>query len=576
MRRQVLNSYVHFCRESKIWYKYCTIEYVSNRERELHMAHLERDRVVRRQYIFVACLALYLITGIFSHSIHFAYAQDPAETISVSGVKFWVDQNGNLLPEGAHPDSAKLSLYANNEKIDEKTVSAADSWNWEFKDLPKFDENGNEISYVVREDSLGDYKSDMKIALVNTYTPSKEIKVEKKWSDADAPAGARPESVTVHLYADGVLVKSMVLDNGNDWTGTFTELPVMDAASEEKVEYTVKEEPVTDYIAVVDVNPEQGYIITNNYKPITPTLMGVRRFTSARPTTNLGTEEFPAGEENSESSEGPGTGESLSPEENTPFGGNENDTPQTGRERENSGEDTNQRSENDTPQSGRENENSGEQTNQRSENDTPQSGRENGNSGGETNRIPSRERENAPTENINFVRIPESFKEIAELPGTGLTGSLPFHAKLNYEPLMMELEIPSLNVHSEIVKVPSVGGNFPVEGLGMDAGLLEGTALPGEGVSILAAHNTLSREEYGPFALIAALEEGERIFVRDTDGSMMIFEVCSNEKIDASDVSGLFAAASEYEPSVTLLTCEDELLTGGYASRRVVSARKIN
>ena len=109
----------------------------------------------------------------------------------------------------------------------------------------------------------------------------------------------------------------------------------------------------------------------------------------------------------------------------------------------------------------------------------------------------------------------------------------------------------------------------------MDAGLLEGTALPGDGLTVLAAHNTLSHEKYGPFALISALEEGERIFVRDENDSIMIFEVYSNAKIEASDVPGLFAAASEYDPSLTLLTCEDEMITGGYASRRIVSARKI-
>ena len=491
------------------------------------MAHLERNRVVRRQYILLICLVLFFVIGFLPNSIQSAYAQTAAgaETVSISGTKIWVDQNGNVLPENAHPDSAELSLFANGEEIDAKTVTAADSWNWEFRDLPKFDDNGKEINYMVREASLDDYKSDMKIVVLNTYSPSKEITVTKVWNDSDNRAGMRPESVTVRLLADGVVVdgKTLVLSEDNEWSGTFTGLPVVDASANTEIKYSVNEDPVTNYSADITETQKDGFTLTNTY--VNPEFM-LRRFAAARPQNLLDQGE------NNEITETQEAEENRNYEENNGSGSEVNETPQTERNRENFGQ--------------------------------------------ETNQAPSREEDTGSSRRVPMGRIPESFSAVTELPGTGLTGSLSFHAKLNYEPLTMELEIPSLNVHTEIVKVPSAGGNFPVEGLGMDAGLLEGTALPGEGVSVLAAHNTLSREEYGPFALISTLEEGERIFVRDADGSMMIFEVCNNAKIDASDVSGLFAAASQYEPSLTLLTCEDELLTGGYASRRVVSARKIN
>ena len=488
------------------------------------MAHLERNRVVRGRIISVICLVLYLTIGILSHSVQFAYAQSSAEaeTVSISGTKIWVDRDGNVLSNDAHPDSADLSLFANGEKVDTKKVTAEDNWNWKFSDLPKFDDNGKEIIYTVREASLNDYTSDMKIVVLNTYSPSKEIFVKKVWEDSDDRSGMRPESVTVRLLADEVLVdgKTLVLNKDNSWSGTFTGLPVMNASTNDEINYTVIEEDTANYSVDITGDQDQGFTITNTY--VNPEFM-LRRF-AARPGRLQDQEE-----ENTGLSESPVS-------ENTLQDTGSADTGNNGSRE------------------------TGENTIE-----------ENSGTGGDTNGVRP----------VIMERIPESFKGITELPGTGLTGPFPISANLKdakpgYELLSMELEIPSLNVIADVVRVPFVEGNFPVEQLGMDAGLLEGTALPGDGITVLAAHNTLSNEEYGPFALIPALEKGERIFVRDENDSMMIFEVYSNAKIEATDVSGLFAVASEYSPSLTLLTCEDELITGGYASRRIVSARKIN
>ena len=210
------------------------------------MAHLERNRVVRGWIISVICLVLFLSIGFLSHSVQFAYAQSSAEaeTVSISGTKIWVDRDGNVLSKDAHPDSAELSLFANGEKVDTTKVTAEDNWNWEFSDLQKYDDNGKEINYTVREASLNDYKSDMKIVVLNTYSPSKEISVKKVWEDSDDQFGMRPESVTVRLLADKVLVdgKTLVLNKDNSWSGTFTGLPVMDASTNAEINYTVIEE----------------------------------------------------------------------------------------------------------------------------------------------------------------------------------------------------------------------------------------------------------------------------------------------------------------------------------------------
>ena len=100
-------------------------------------------------------------------------------------------------------------------------------------------------------------------------------------------------------------------------------------------------------------------------------------------------------------------------------------------------------------------------------------------------------------------------------------------------------------------------------------------ALPGEGVSVIVGHNTLDAEEAGPFAAIGQLEEGDRFFVLDAEGKLMTFEVDASGKIGARDAAALEKAAVAYENTLTLLTCEDELPEGGYASRRIVSAKRV-
>ena len=183
----------------------------------------------------------------------------------------------------------------------------------------------------------------------------------------------------------------------------------------------------------------------------------------------------------------------------------------------------------------------------------------------------------------NFLKpvIPEFFEfDIDELPATGITTpKSQLEGKplaVRYEPTSLALQIPTLDVLAGIVQVPFEDGHFPVEGLGMDAGLLEGTAKPGEGVSIVAAHNTVNAEDIGPFVYISKLKAGDRFFVTNEEGEMMIYEVYANEKIGAGDMETLKQHAAAYWNTITLLTCEDERVEGGYASRRIVSARKMN
>lgn len=103
-------------------------------------------------------------------------------------------------------------------------------------------------------------------SLFNRYTPAPkpdepiDIPVTKIWVDDNNKDGNRPGSITVTLYANGVVIRSMEI-TAPAWTGTFTGLPQLDEEDKEIV-YTVNEDPVAWYVASVD-----GYTITNTYQP---------------------------------------------------------------------------------------------------------------------------------------------------------------------------------------------------------------------------------------------------------------------------------------------------------------------
>ncbi len=177
---------------------------------------------------------------------------------------------------------------------------------------------------------------------------------------------------------------------------------------------------------------------------------------------------------------------------------------------------------------------------------------------------------------IHFFRLCED----CMLPVTGFSGLRPTALReqpkeLRYEPVRMRLMIPSLDVESELVRVPRNGDSWSVDWLGTDAGILAGSALPGDGLSVIAAHNTLNTSSYGPFALLSSLDMNDLIAVSSEDNSLKLFRVYANELLLPDDMERLAAIAGQEEDALVLVTCENESIDGGYLNRRVVFAKPV-
>ena len=187
--------------------------------------------------------------------------------------KVWVD-NDDL--HGMRPERIEVQLQANGEPVEDEPVITLDEendWESEFTELPKYDEDGEEIEYTAIEVlvPVGYTESYRTVDGVTTITNTlivTELTVNKVWVDNDDLHGMRPESIEVQLQANGEDVEDepvLTLDEENDWESEFTELPRYDEDGEE-IEYTAIE-------VLVPVGYTESYRTVDGVTTITNTLI---------------------------------------------------------------------------------------------------------------------------------------------------------------------------------------------------------------------------------------------------------------------------------------------------------------
>ena len=206
-------------------------------------------------------------------------------------------------------------------------MNEANSWKHTFKDLPKYDDNGKEITYTVKEEAIEGYESKIEgnakdgFVITNKEIPKKpklaktgigtsasisftafpihffstgtsvfakflfvitnrnvektQVPVEKKW------IGKVLKEIEVQLLANGKEIQNVKLNEGNSWKHTFKDLPVYDDNGKE-ITYTVKETKVEGYESKIEGNAKDGFVITNKEIPKKPRI----------PKTAVGTQIF--------------------------------------------------------------------------------------------------------------------------------------------------------------------------------------------------------------------------------------------------------------------------------------------
>ena len=196
----------------------------------------------------------------------FTITNKNTEKVKIPVEKKWEDNNNQdgkrvkeivvrLLQDGI-PTTKVLKLNEHN------------NWKGEFTDLDKYNAQGNEIKYTVKEETVvegydteiiaGQVDGALGYIIKNKHNVEKtEIPVEKKWI---GPASV--EQVTVKLFADGVDTgKTLTLKKSENWKGKFTNLDKYKNGKE--IVYTIKEAKVEGYESKIEGNAKDGFVITN-------------------------------------------------------------------------------------------------------------------------------------------------------------------------------------------------------------------------------------------------------------------------------------------------------------------------
>ena len=206
---------------------------------------------------------------------------NPDVTINVN--KNWQDNDNQ---DGKRPEKITVELYRNNENepVETVTIDASSDWKYVFSNLPKYDEDKNEITYRVVEETVPEYDTEYEISdngveIYNHHTPEKvSVEGSKTWNDNNNQDGVRPESITVELLKTVNETTTSMGENykqvltGNELDYSWSDLPVYEAG--ERITYTVKEvgeengkiagKNGKEYKVEYDSN---GMNITNSYEP---------------------------------------------------------------------------------------------------------------------------------------------------------------------------------------------------------------------------------------------------------------------------------------------------------------------
>ena len=206
----------------------------------------------------------------------------PDEKVTVTAKKVWNDNNNTAQKR---PNSVTLTVtgtgagvnVSKEQEITSANAVAGDSnaWEYTFTDLPKYDENGDEVKYTINEKDLNNefyIKSNVDQAtrtVTNTFqVPGEniEIPVTKIWDDNNNEAGKRPVNVTLQVKNGNEVVAEEEVTEADGWKHTFS-VPKYNADGNE-INYTIDEKDLGNkfYTKENAVIEQDARTITNKFE----------------------------------------------------------------------------------------------------------------------------------------------------------------------------------------------------------------------------------------------------------------------------------------------------------------------
>ena len=227
----------------------------------------------------------------------------PDDTTTVTVSKVWNDNND---ANAKRPESITLQVKDGEHVVKEQVVNIdnanngdSNNWTYTFTNLPKYDDNGQEIVYTASEeeadtDDLKFYTNDgvtgdmtTGYTITNTFTvPDEriELTVNKVWEDNDTQANRRPGTIVINVKAENAdnndseaIIDTYELNTLTETSHTFTGLPKYNSRGDE-IQYTVEEQEknpgdlhfyttVVGEVIDVDADSKQATITNTFEKP---------------------------------------------------------------------------------------------------------------------------------------------------------------------------------------------------------------------------------------------------------------------------------------------------------------------
>ena len=96
----------------------------------------------------------------------------PKEYTSLSGRKDWKDEDDK---DGKRPNYIVVNLLRNGRKVESRTVTATNGWQFSFQNIPVDDGYGNLYTYTLSEDAVSGYSGRVDDLIVtNSLRPEKK------------------------------------------------------------------------------------------------------------------------------------------------------------------------------------------------------------------------------------------------------------------------------------------------------------------------------------------------------------------------------------------------------------------
>ena len=211
----------------------------------------------------------------------------PDEKVNVIVTKNW-DDNSNA--NSKRPTSIKYVLNGGVTPVEQVVTgnrTTDENWSYTFTNLPKYNELGNVINYVVEEQeaSTNDFKfytnkvigdKDAGFTITNKFVVPEdkiEIQVTKHWEDNSNVNNRRPESIKFVIKQNNSEIKSKVLTGNRttdeNWSYTFDNLAKYDENGQE-FDYVLEEQEVNAddmkfYTGTTSGNRKSGFVVTNKF-----------------------------------------------------------------------------------------------------------------------------------------------------------------------------------------------------------------------------------------------------------------------------------------------------------------------